>query len=58
MRGLLSVLHAHTLGDLAIVDNVPGLTGRKVLLVKAASRSGAGAAASVAFDITGPWGYS
>ena len=58
LRGLLSILHAHTLGDLAIVDNVPGLTGRKVLLVKAARRSAQTAAASVAFDITGPWGYS
>ncbi len=54
LRGYLSILHAYNLGDLAIVDNVPGLTGRKVLLVKVAGRNGA--AASVAFDITGPWG--
>ena len=54
LRGLLSVLHAHTLGDLATVSDVPGLPGRKVLLVAAVGRNGA--AGSVAFDITGPWG--
>ena len=54
MRGLLSVLHAHTLGDLATVSDVPGLAGRKVLLVRVVGKSGS--AASVAFDITGPWG--
>ena len=54
LRGLLSVLHAHTLGDLATVSDVPGLLGRKVLLVAAVGRSGSNA--SVAFDITGPWG--
>lgn len=54
LRGLLSVLHAHTLGDLATVSDVPGLAGRKVLLVRGIGKSGS--AASVAFDITGPWG--
>ena len=54
LRGLLSVLHAHTLGDMAIVSDVPGLAGRKVLLVRVIGKSGS--AASVAFDITGPWG--
>ena len=54
LRGLLSVLHAHTLGDIATVSDVPGLAGRKVLLVRVIGKSGS--AASVAFDITGPWG--
>ncbi|MFV0602008.1 MAG: hypothetical protein ACK5NE_09375 [Brachymonas sp.] len=54
LRGFLSVLHAHTLGDLATVNNVPGLPGRRVLLVNGIGKSGA--QASVAFDITGPWG--
>ena len=54
LRGLLSVLHAHTLGDIATVSDVPGLAGRKVLLVRAIGKSSS--AASVAFDITGPWG--
>ena len=54
LRGLLSVLHTHTLGDIATVSDVPGLAGRKVLLVRVTGKDGA--AASVAFDITGPWG--
>ena len=54
LRGMLNVLHSHTLGDLATVSDVPGLPGRKVLLVAAVGRTGA--AGSVAFDITGPWG--
>lgn len=54
LRGLLSVLHAHTLGDIATVSDVPGLAGRKVLLTRVVGK--AGAASSVAFDITGPWG--
>ena len=54
LRGLLSVLHTHTLGDLATVSDVPGLAGRKVLLVAATGR--AGNVGSFAFDITGPWG--
>ena len=54
LRGLLSVLHTHTLGDIATVSDVPGLAGRKVLLTRVVGK--AGAASSVAFDITGPWG--
>ena len=54
LRGILSVLHTHTLGDRAIVSNIPGLPGRKILLVAVPSRIGF--VGSVAFDITGPWG--
>lgn len=53
-RGLLSVLHVHTLGDLATVKTIPGLPGRTALLVAGIGKSGA--ISSMAFDITGPWG--
>ena len=56
IRGILAVLQRQTLGDLEMVSDVPGLPGRKVLMVRVATPSTSAATGSFGFDITGPWG--
>lgn len=55
MVGIYQPLHNNVLSDRAIISNIPGLNGKKLMSIMHGAASNSPQDANVLFDIIGPW---